>query len=69
MKITFVGDGGARKSCLLIRSDGELSSEYVPTVFDNFSVNKMHRGRPINLGLWDTAGQEDYDRKPPATSD
>ena len=41
------------------------AQSYVPTVFENYVADLEVDGRHVELSLWDTAGQEEYDRLRP----
>ncbi len=62
-KVVVVGDGACGKTCFLeVFKKNNFPETYVPTVVDNFyKTVTSSNGEQINLALWDTAGQEDYD--------
>ncbi|XP_054905580.1 rho-related GTP-binding protein RhoA-B-like [Poeciliopsis prolifica] len=65
-KLVIVGDGACGKTCLLmVFTKGQFPETYVPTVFENYVADFELDQKQIQLALWDTAGQEDYDRLRP----
>ncbi|KAL4503311.1 hypothetical protein ABPG72_000917 [Tetrahymena utriculariae] len=66
MKLVAVGDGAVGKTCILHRyMNDAYSEEHIPTIFENsFMMVKIDK-KTVQLGIWDTAGQEEYNRLRP----
>ena len=65
-KVVVIGDGAAGKTCLGITlNEGNFPAEYVPTAFDQMTIQAPKDGVDYAFNLWDTAGGEDYDRLRP----
>lgn len=70
IKCVVVGDGAVGKTCMLIvATQNTFPTDYVPTVFDNYPMDIMVNGQEYELTLFDTAGQEDYDKLRPMSYD
>ncbi|XP_059214707.1 rho-related GTP-binding protein RhoF [Centropristis striata] len=66
LKIVIVGDGGCGKtSLLMVYAKGDFPEKYAPSVFEKYVTTISVGGKEIKLNLYDTAGQDDYDRLRP----
>ncbi|CCD23409.1 Rho family GTPase RHO3 NDAI_0B03750 [Naumovozyma dairenensis CBS 421] len=62
-KIVILGDGSCGKTSLLnVFTRGYFPEVYEPTVFENYIHDIFVDNKHITLSLWDTAGQEEFDR-------
>ncbi|KAF4965091.1 hypothetical protein FZEAL_10804 [Fusarium zealandicum] len=73
-KLVIIGDGACGKTSLLsVFTLGYFPTLttvlaallQIPTVFENYVTDCRVDGKSVQLALWDTAGQEDYERLRP----
>lgn len=65
-KIVVVGDGACGKTCLLVTfTESRFPEEYAPTIYETSEKIITVNDEEVKLLLWDTAGEEDYDRLSP----
>mmetsp|Transcript_16529 Transcript_16529/g.25698 ORF Transcript_16529/g.25698 Transcript_16529/m.25698 type:complete len:205 (-) Transcript_16529:169-783(-) len=63
VKCVAVGDGAVGKTCLFFSfTTNSFPKEYVPSVFEQYTLNCRVDGEMFCMGLWDTAGQEDFEK-------
>ena len=66
IRVVAVGDGAVGKTCMLVVFKGDpFPEDYEPTIFENHHEMRQYNGKTYCLHLWDTAGQEEYDRLRP----
>ncbi|KAH0794221.1 rho-related GTP-binding protein RhoA-D-like [Histomonas meleagridis] len=66
VRIVAVGDGAVGKTSMLLVFKGEpFPEDYEPSIFENHHEMRNFQGKTYCLHLWDTAGQEEYDRLRP----
>lgn len=66
IKCVIVGDGAVGKTSMLISyTSDQFPEKYVPTVFETYQATVIVGDCTTMLGLWDTAGQEEYDHLRP----
>ncbi|GAB7359813.1 hypothetical protein MBLNU230_g6981t1 [Neophaeotheca triangularis] len=62
-KLVLLGDGASGKTSLLnVFTRGYFPTVYEPTVFENYVHDIFIDNVHVELSLWDTAGQEEFDR-------
>ncbi|XP_076445009.1 ras-like GTP-binding protein RHO [Babylonia areolata] len=70
LKMVIVGDGDCGKTCLLYRfAYDEFFTSYIPTVFEVEAKTVYYKEKEVDLVMYDTAGQESYDRLRPLSYD
>ena len=65
-KIVLVGGKNSEKTTFLIVFRGDpFPKDYVPSIFENFSMELKKGKKTYQLDIWDAPGQDEFDRLRP----